>query len=88
MAPCAKSALGLVEHVVETLNHKFGPRIAHPEQDHTDDLTRAGRQNLSEVKVEGQHDALFPGRLLEDLAVRQPLQSLVAQMNCVVAVTP
>jgi hypothetical protein len=42
--------------------------------------------DLAEIEVEGQQDTCFAGSLLKNLAVRQAMQVLITEMDCVVSV--
>ena len=75
----------MVQHVFEALNHESGPRIPQPKQDDADDSATARGHDFPEVQVECQHDPLFAGCLLKDLAIRQALQPLVSQMVSIVS---
>jgi hypothetical protein len=74
----------LFQHVLEASDHEFSPRVAQPKQDHADTTcSTARRDDLAEIEIECQHDAPFPDCLAEDFAVRQFLQTFVAEMDCV-----
>jgi hypothetical protein len=48
-------------------------------------LPRACRYDFAEVEIKGQDDALLANGLLEYLAVWEPLQSFVMQMERIMA---
>src|SRR5579862_8327174 len=72
----------LLQNCLQALDHEVSPRIAQPKQDHADASSSASRNDLTEVEIECQHDALLPDRLLEDFSVREFLQPFVTEMDC------
>jgi hypothetical protein len=74
-----------LQNRLQALDHEVSPRIAQPKQDHADASSSASRNDLTEVEIECQHDALLPDRLLEDFAVREFLQPFVMKMDCFMA---
>ena len=76
---------GLFQYELEALDYELSPRVAQPKKDHADASSSARRDDLAETKIERQHDALFPDRLLEDFAVRQSLQPFITEVDRVMA---
>ncbi len=60
-------------------------RVVETEQDDAYYLPGRPREDFAEIEVESQHNPLLGEALLEDFAVRQSLQPLVAEVNRVVA---
>ena len=58
---------GLLQHDLEALDYELSPRVAQPKKDHADASSTARGDDLAEIKIECQHDALFPDRLLKRL---------------------
>ncbi len=73
----------LFQRVPETLNQKISSRVAQPKQEHADAFAITSRNDFAEIEIECQYDPAFPDRLPEDFAVRQLLQTFVAEMGCV-----
>ena len=45
-------------HLTEPLDHELGPSVPQPEQDHTDNLSAAGRQDFTEIRSNVSTDRL------------------------------
>jgi hypothetical protein len=56
-----------------------------PEEDHGDSAAVGEGRDLTEIAVERQQDTCVAGSLLKKLAVRQAMQVLITEMECVVS---
>ena len=86
-APAARSR-DARQNAVEATDHVCSPAVLEPEKKDfaCSILERCG--NLSEVEIRRQYNAVFRQSLLENLAVRHPVQAFVAEMNGIVALAP
>jgi hypothetical protein len=75
----------LIQHGSQTFDDVLRSRVVETEEDDADHLPGRTREDLAEIEVERQHDPLLGEALLEDVAIRQSLQPLVAKVNRVVA---
>jgi len=81
----------LIQHGLQAFDDVFRSRVVKAEEDDAYHLPGRPREDLAEIEVKRHHDPLLREALPEDVAVRQSLQALVAQVNCVVtgrAATP
>jgi hypothetical protein len=62
-----------------------GPCVVQPEQNHAHHAAFRRRDDVAEVEIERQDNAVFDEPLLDDVAVGKALQPFVSQMNRVVA---
>jgi len=85
---CSEIALDTRPNAAQATDHVGSPTVLKPEKQ---DLACSAPErcgDLPEVEIRRQHDPVFRERLLEDLAVRHPVQPLIAEMNCIVALAP
>ena len=59
----------------------FRSRVVETEEDDTYHLPGRPCEDLAEIEVERQNDPLLGKALLEDLAIRLSVQTLVAKVN-------
>jgi len=59
--------------------------VVEPEEDHGDSAAVGEGRDLTEIAVERQQDTCVAGSLLKKLAVRQAMQVLITEMECVVS---
>lgn len=70
----------------QAFQHMHGTSVVEAEDDHARFPATRERRDLAEVQIEGEDDPALRDRLREDLAVRQALEALVAEMDGVVPV--
>lgn len=64
----------------QAVDQVSSPRIVQSEQDDAHLLSSTERRNLTKVKVKGYDDTPLSDGLREDLAVRHPMEPLIAQV--------
>jgi hypothetical protein len=78
----------LLQHLVEPENDVGGSGVLKPEKDDTDDGAATFSDNLAEIEIKGQNDTFLGNSELKNVAVRQSLQTALAQMKSVVPLRP
>jgi len=79
-----KRAATVREDCGKPIEHVLCPRVVEAENDDTRFPSACERRDLPEVEIEREDDPALRDGLREDLAVGQPLEPLVAEMNCFV----
>jgi hypothetical protein len=77
---------GSPEHTLQFGNYMSGTGVVEPKGEHGDGTTVGEGGDLAEIEVEPQQDTCFTGSLLENLAVREAMQVLIAEMDRVMSV--
>ena len=73
------------EYGCKAVDDMGGSSIMEAEDDDTHVLPLRKSRDLPEIKVKGQDGSRFGDGFCEDLPVRHPMQSLVPQVDCIVA---
>src|SRR5687768_6364923 len=75
----------LLKDGLKSLNDALGSGIDETKENHTNDLTGALRESLSEIEIKREYDAVLLDGKLKDIAIGQALELPVAKMHAIVA---